>query len=324
MIDRDIQPLEAGSPADDPRMFRRCLGQFGTGVAIITTRCGDNSAGVTVNSFASVSLDPPLVLWSVNRNSRSYPVFRDALGFVINILSDSQIELSGHFSSSSEDKFAGVPAGKGDFGIPTLDGVLAHIECTKESEFDGGDHIILVGRVTRTARFPGEPLLFVQGRYMVASDHPQAPVPTPVDSAPASPPDPTDGLIPLLFETHHALSEKFDEHRKAEGLGVVPARIIAALHRSGGLSPEVVARRNYLGLRDTEDTLSDLASRGVVKVLPNGEYDLTDLGVSLREAIGERWLNFQASETSGLSQADVRVTSAVLRRLLKNAAPDPE
>lgn len=184
MSQSKYESIEIGHPADDLRMFRRCLGQYGTGVAIITTHKDGQSAGVTVNSVASVSLEPPLVLWSISRGSRSFSLFQNAGGFAINVLSKDQIELSRHFSSKVEDKFLGVPTRSGNLGIPLLEGAVAHLECTLEAAYDGGDHVILVGRVVRFSRFIEEPLLFVQGRYVVAADHPDAPQQIQVPRAP--------------------------------------------------------------------------------------------------------------------------------------------
>ena len=92
------QPIEAGDPANDSRLFRRCLGLYGTGITIITTEMEDQRAAVTVNSFASVSLDPPLVLWSISRDSRSYPLFTNGRRFAVNILASTQVNVSRHFS----------------------------------------------------------------------------------------------------------------------------------------------------------------------------------------------------------------------------------
>ena len=167
-------PIEAGDPATDDRLFRRCLGQYGTGIAIITTETEGRRAAVTVNSFAPVSLDPPLVLWSITHTSRSYPLFKNGRCFAVNILSSTQMNISRHFSSKVEDKLADAVWSPGEFGSPLLDGCLAHFECETYSQVEGGDHTILIGLVRRASRFEREPLLFVQGQYSVADFHPGA------------------------------------------------------------------------------------------------------------------------------------------------------
>lgn len=161
-----------GDPTAEPEAFRRCLGQFATGVTVVTANINGELVGLTVNSFASVSLNPPLILWSINAASSSYAKFSVADSFIINVLADDQIALSRHFGRSGGDKFTSVPWSEGVNGAPILDGVAAFFECSRESEHQGGDHLILVGRVRRAVQFDRNTLLFAQGRYRIAADHP--------------------------------------------------------------------------------------------------------------------------------------------------------
>lgn len=161
-----------GDPTAEPEAFRRCLGQFATGVTIVTANINGELVGLTVNSFASVSLNPPLILWSINVASSSYAKFNIADSFIINVLADDQIALSRHFGRSGGDKFDGITWSEGLNGAPILDGVAAFFECSRESEHRGGDHLILVGRVQRAVQFDRNTLLFAQGRYRIAADHP--------------------------------------------------------------------------------------------------------------------------------------------------------
>lgn len=311
--------IESGNPADDTRMFRRCLGSFGTGVAVITSEAAGVKVGVTVNSVASVSLDPPLVLWSISRNSRSFDIFNNSEGFAINILDKSQIGISQRFSSSEEDKFAGVDYLSGTTGMPLLAGAIAHIECKKEAAFNGGDHVILLGKAVNVTRSSGDPLLFVQGRYVIASSHPDVPTQAEISAQPDGT-TPQDGLIPLVFEVHHLLSEKFEEHRQAEGMGPVVARILAVLDRSDRLSAEAVGKRAYTGVREAEDALTELVGRGHVDVTAGGEYGLTNSGKERREAIRARWKEFQRSETEGIGPGEMAIVTKALTKLLGNTA----
>jgi 4-hydroxyphenylacetate 3-hydroxylase, reductase component len=161
-----------GDPTAEPEAFRRCLGQFATGVTVVTANINGELVGLTVNSFASVSLDPPLILWSINAASGSYAKFSVADSFSINVLAEDQIALSRHFGRSGGDKFSSIAWSKGANGAPILDGVAAFFECSRESEHKGGDHLILVGRVQRAVQFDRNTLLFAQGRYRIAADHP--------------------------------------------------------------------------------------------------------------------------------------------------------
>ncbi len=165
------------APNFDKRQLRDVLGTFVTGVTVVTTYDKEGKAhGVTANSFSSVSLDPPLVLWSQSLTSKSYPAFRDSEHFAINILADDQIALSNHFAKSSDDKFSGIEHSAGLGGVPVLHGAAAHLECVKVASYPGGDHVVFLGRVERMRRSSGRPLAFGSGRYMVASSHDLGPL----------------------------------------------------------------------------------------------------------------------------------------------------
>lgn len=146
--------------------LRNAMGMFATGVTVITTRCADGTlAGFTANSFSSVSLDPPLILWSLGLHAPSLHAFEACSHFAINVLSASQAELSQRFATSGIDKFAGLEWREGLGGAPLIADCLATFECAREACHPGGDHKIFVGRVERLARQDGEPLVFFGGRY---------------------------------------------------------------------------------------------------------------------------------------------------------------
>lgn len=152
----------------DPKEFRNALSCFPTGVCLITTRRPDGKReGLTANSFSSVSLNPPMVLWSLVRRSLSAAAFRDAEFFAINVMAADQEALSTHFSRKAEDKFAVFESSfvEGLGGIPVLEGAVARFECRNQFQNYGGDHIVFIGTVERYACWAREPLLFHRGRY---------------------------------------------------------------------------------------------------------------------------------------------------------------
>lgn len=153
----------------DTRQLRNALGRFPTGVTVITTRAPNGKReGLTANSFSALSLDPPLVLWSIVRKSPSLEGFVASGHFAINVLSAGQAELSHRFATPSTDKFAGLQVEEGVGASPLLPGVLARFECETERTIDGGDHLLFVGRVRKLAYGDGEPLIFNAGRYCTA------------------------------------------------------------------------------------------------------------------------------------------------------------
>lgn len=146
------------------RAYRDALGRFGTGVTLITTVTEDGPIGMTVNSFASVSLDPALVLWSVAKKSGRYEAFRDAQHFVIHVLAHNQYDMAMAFAKKA-DAFDGSEWETNKENIPLAKKALARFECEREVVHDGGDHSILIGRVQRFAQRPGKPLIFTAGHF---------------------------------------------------------------------------------------------------------------------------------------------------------------
>ena len=150
----------------DQRHLRHAMGRFATGVTVITTRTGDGKLeALTANSFSAVSLDPPLVLWSLGRNAKSLTSFRDSGYFAVNVLAADQCELSRHFAMRGENKFANLAYTTGLGGCPLLSDTLASFQCMTENTVVGGDHIIFIGRVRQATYRDGEPLIFSAGQY---------------------------------------------------------------------------------------------------------------------------------------------------------------
>jgi flavin reductase (DIM6/NTAB) family NADH-FMN oxidoreductase RutF len=150
----------------DPRDFRNALGTYATGVTIITAAAPDGKPyGLTCNSFASVSLNPPLVLWSLVVYSSSLTVFQNASHFAVNVLGASQQTLANRFAKSSDDKFTGVEWTPGLGNAPVLAECVASFQCRSVNRYYGGDHVIFLGAVEAYAYNRNEPLLFARGAY---------------------------------------------------------------------------------------------------------------------------------------------------------------
>lgn len=168
------EPTTAVADAVECRDFRSTLGRFATGVTVVTALTADGRPiGVTISSFNSVSLDPPLILWSLSLSSPNLEAFRNASHYSVNILSADQQHLSNRFASSSNDRFADIATSPGLSDVPLIEGCCAWFECTNEAHYPGGDHLIFVGQVERFSQGKTEsPLIFHNGRYrqLVASD----------------------------------------------------------------------------------------------------------------------------------------------------------
>ncbi len=158
----------------DPKLFRQALGKFPTGVTVVTANdSGGAPVGVTASSFNSVSIEPPLVLWSIDKSARSAGAFVNADYFAVNVLTDAQVDVSNRFASRGEDKFGDIGYETNSYEVPLLDGCAARFECKTWSVYDGGDHDIIVGEVLAfECSNERKPLLFSEGSYGVTAAHP--------------------------------------------------------------------------------------------------------------------------------------------------------
>ena len=164
-------------PTDDPqaladaRQFRDVLGRFASGVTVVTSMSGDTPVGMTCQSFCSVSLSPPLVLFCPAKTSRAWPAIRQAGFFCVNLLAADQSEISNGFAMRGEDKYAGVAWSPAKTGAPLLDGVVGYVDCTIERVHEAGDHYVVIGRVQdlgfgESGRdCVADPLTFYRGKY---------------------------------------------------------------------------------------------------------------------------------------------------------------
>ncbi len=174
-IDFEFRPGEDVAVQDDPqaraaaRRFRDVLGTFASGITVITTMSGGEPVGMTCQSFSSVSLDPPLVLFVPAKSSRAWPLIQRAGRFCVNILSAEQEQISARMASKGVDKFAGIGWRPAEVtGAPVIDGSLGHLDCTINTVHESGDHYVVIGRVEHLETTDSDdvsPLLYFRGRY---------------------------------------------------------------------------------------------------------------------------------------------------------------
>lgn len=164
--------IRCSTATTDPVALRAALGQFATGVTIVTTIGPQGQRiGLTANSFTSVSLDPPLVLWSLSKRSASLELFCNAGSFAINVLSSDQHELCRRFAQRMDgDRFDGVTMVPSQSGLPLIEGSLAAFECTTHAQYDAGDHIMFLGQVQYYNVFGGDALIFRAGRMLASTE----------------------------------------------------------------------------------------------------------------------------------------------------------
>lgn len=164
----------APPPVLPERQFRDALAQFATGVTIITARTRDGTfVGLTANSFNSVSLDPPLIVWSLARRSRSLSLFEGAERYAVNVLAHDQIALARRFSRPHADRFAGVSHRLGTAAAPLIEGCVAWLQCRHYALHPAGDHMLFIGEVETCAYQNVAPLVWHGGRYRLSQPHPE-------------------------------------------------------------------------------------------------------------------------------------------------------
>lgn len=152
--------------AIDTKHLRKALGNFATGVTVVTTRgASGKPAGLTVNSFSSLSLSPPLVMWGLSLSAASFASFETCAHFAVNVLAEDQMQLADRFAQSGGDKFSGVAMRESIAGTPVLEGAVASFACRVTARHSGGDHIILVGEILAYEQNDRAPLLYARGRY---------------------------------------------------------------------------------------------------------------------------------------------------------------
>ena len=307
------------SASFDPKDLRNALGSFATGVTIVTT-CGPSSGdvGLTANSFSSVSLSPPMVLWSLSKTSSSIDAFRGATHFAVHVLAGEQEALSTRFAGKGTDKFAGIELERGPDSIPMLRDCTARFTCRTAFQYEGGDHVIFVGEIRDFIHSKRSPLVFHGGRYGMLFEKEAPPQPVVADEAEArlSP----DDLLYHLSQTYFRIRQDALQERRRRGWTEDEYAALNVLGREDGLRvSEIGALSELRGRRVTPEVVAGLAARGLVEAArPIGldsEVRLTPAG---RQAVIEIIVILKASEAEvlgGLDPSEVQLLKRLLRRI---------
>ncbi|MDX2277900.1 MAG: flavin reductase family protein [Hyphomonadaceae bacterium] len=296
----------------DAKAFRAALGSFATGVTIVTARHDESDCGVTANSFNSVSLDPPMVLWSLSKAAQSLPCFAASPHFAVHILAHDQQDLSNRFATRGVDKFAEVDLSRGVGGVPLLEGCNARFQCQKVFEYDGGDHIIFVGEVLAFDHVAKDPLLFHGGRYARKA---------PDESQPASTDAAHENLLLLVTSAYYSLRALALKEAERRGLSLSERHVLGVLEQRGGRTiAEVNELLEYVGLGIDPDLIGKMAHRALLTVADDGGLWITSKGrdcvvalvaaAKAREAEVELNLGHQASTLKQLLSLLLKVQDA--------------
>jgi flavin reductase (DIM6/NTAB) family NADH-FMN oxidoreductase RutF/DNA-binding MarR family transcriptional regulator len=298
--------------AFDTKALRRCLGSFATGVAVITTRHGERDWGITVNSFTSLSLDPPLVLWCLARSSRTYAAFTAADQFTVNVLAVDQVAVSNRFAfRSSEDFPSDVPFRRATGGVPVLEGVCSHFRCRRVSVLEGGDHVIFVGEVVEFAGSSRAGLVYAAGHYAVADAHPTV-VAQSRDRLDAGF---LDGTVrPALEGMTRRFESFFDEKLREAGVTSRESQILGLLLAHGPLSSEAIANQTLVTGSFLQETLESLLNKNLIAV-GQSTYELSESGRLLADEWYERLRAYKAEALGPIAVAEAERLQRTLARL---------
>ena len=309
------------------RQFRAALGAFATGVTIVTTRnpAGED-IGLTANSFNSVSLDPPMVLWSLARKSLSLPAFLESGYFAVHVLAAAQEDLSVTFATRGADKFAGLDVTRGAGGIPLIPGCSALFQCKTAFNYEGGDHVIFVGEVQEFEHFNHPPLVFHSGRYAVAVEKPAAtPLPPREEAEPGSSFS-QDFLIYLLERAHFqlflSLRRDLERHNLSEDQWFVLSILGSSDNRTVADLDCLVW---YTGRRVTYELLASLTAGGFARL--HGMYDpharvtLTEMGKKVALELVAAAKAVESDAERNLGYGETQLLKKALRGIIRETDP---
>lgn len=267
----------------DPMKFRRALGNFATGVTIMTAQNAEGEkVGVTANSFNSVSLDPALILWSIDKKSSSLHVFEQATHFAVNILSGSQIELSNKFSRRNIDKYEGTSYREGAGAAPILDNCSAVFECERHQILEGGDHWIIVGKVVNFYDEGRSPLVYHQGAYSGVIPHPLLQVKDSVDLEADGVGEMHQGHLHrnvcyLMSRAFKFYQNDYIPKQLVTGFRTSEARLLLVLGSGTASSKADLPRDIAMPMREVEQA-AEILKKDELLVENEGFFKLTDKG----------------------------------------------
>jgi 3-hydroxy-9,10-secoandrosta-1,3,5(10)-triene-9,17-dione monooxygenase reductase component len=299
----------------DPHGFRRALGAFTTGVTIVTTvDTAGCDVGVTANSFNSVSLDPPMVLWSLSRTSANMTAFLAARHFAVHVLASDQDALAARFSQKGIDRFAGLNPERGIDGMPVLDGCAARFECRVAFRYEGGDHVIFVGEVLNFEHWEREPLVYKRGRFALAVGRASEASPVRAAARPVAPGAfEEDFLVYLLGRAYYQLYQRIKPELTRRELDDAEYFALSLLAVQDGLTAQQLDEMlAYTGSRITERVAQRLETLTLVHRDADQRLSLTEAG---RRNVVELLAVAQAASEDAEKALDPS-ESSVLRQLL--------
>ncbi|MCY1258368.1 p-hydroxyphenylacetate 3-hydroxylase, reductase component [compost metagenome] len=304
----------------DTKELRNALGKFATGVTIVTTRdAAGTDIGVTANSFNSVSLDPPLILWSLAKSSASLSAFNEAEHFAVHILAADQESLSNRFAQRGIDKFAALAIARGSDGIPLLHDCAARLQCRLVHRYEGGDHVILIGQVIDFEHCERKPLAYLSGRYAYTLHKPAS---SPSDRLPGVTVSGFDRnwLSYLAYRTTRQFIQRHRPTLRMQGLHEADAYVLNILLAQGNLLPEQIRSLIDDPCLDMPVILQGLAQRGLI-LLNEGDaatVRLSNAGRNLAIDLIAATKALEEEAEHGMEPSEVLLLKELLWKVIRN------
>lgn len=300
----------------DPRQFRRALGNFACGVTIVTACDADGrKVGVTANSFNSVSLDPPLILWSLDKRSSTWEIFQQAGHFAVNILASNQIELSNHFARPQEDKFSGIEHLSGVGGAPIFQGCAGNFQCATYQHIDAGDHWLIIGRVEQFEDFSQPPLVYHQGGYAMVLPHPRGRKPEVTEhneSADLLHTRLGDNLFYLMIQAVSASHPRFVQQHLKLGMRNSESRLLLVLDSAPNASAAELQQAVAIPARELADAMQNLQLKGYLDIKGNQRW-VTSAGHAKLQELWNMLHQAQDEIFDELSEGELEVFRKALK-----------
>jgi 4-hydroxyphenylacetate 3-hydroxylase, reductase component len=298
----------------DPREFRRALSKFATGVTVVTTIDQEKGRlGVTASSFNTVSLDPPLILWSVEKRALSANVFTAAENFVINVLASDQVAISNRFARRGEDKFSGVECREGGGGSPIIGGAVAFFECRVWNVYEGGDHHIIVGEVLNfQCDEERNSLVFHNGRYATPEQHP---VTKEVSASRSANGMLGQSLIYLLRQAYSGCCGKFYPRLADYDVTAEEWRVLTLLKDCGTMEIDDIGARVMQPPKELRETIGWLHEKSLVDAGKNEVIELTEKGLDAANVLLQLANDVEAEMLASLNGINDEQLKVQLRKL---------
>jgi flavin reductase (DIM6/NTAB) family NADH-FMN oxidoreductase RutF len=306
-------------PDFTPNEFRRALGNFATGVTIITAVSPEGEkVGVTASSFNSLSMDPPLILWSSIKEARSCAIFESAQHFAVNVLASDQMEMSNHFARQQEDKFAGTDWEPGLGGAPIFPNCAGRFQCESYDKLDGGDHWIFVGKVIAFDDFGRPPLCFHQGSYSMVFSHPgSAPRAEETSSKITSEGRMDDHLFFMMLQAVRAYQASYSPKLKTLELSLIESRTLLVLNDMPGSAAEGLGGHINAPLPEVREALLNLTDRGMIAV-EGDTYSLTDAGLAKTNDVWKLAETHETEVFDSFDQTQLDSFKQVLQKIISS------